>query len=169
MRALLICCWTGLLATSLLLSACATNTGASSDYTLYLMRHAEKVADNSKDPDLTDAGKTRADNIAERLQDKGIRDVWSSDYQRTRETAAPLAKELGLKVKIYDPKDQSKLITQLKKRHQNALIVGHSNTIPELADMLCNCDVAEMEEAEYNRLIVIHMLNGKAELQTLSQ
>lgn len=92
MRALLICFWTGLLVSSLLLTACATHTGSRDDYTFYLVRHAEKVADDSNDPDLTAAGREQAVKIATRLKNKGITDIWSSDYQRTRETAAPPAK-----------------------------------------------------------------------------
>lgn len=169
MHALRMVLWTGLLASSLWLSACASSAGTPGDYTLYLIRHAEKVADGSKDPDLTGAGRERANNIAARLQDKGIRVVWSSDYQRTLDTAAPLAERLGLKVETYDPENQRKLLAQLKKRHLNAVIVGHSNTIPELAQMLCECVVEEMQETEYDRLMVIDIRNGEAELQSLQQ
>lgn len=164
MRALLI----GFIA-SLVLAACATGTSARSDYTLYLVRHAEKVADDSSDPDLTAAGRTRAIELAESLQQKGIRTIWSSDYQRTRETAAPLARQLGLKVRTYDPGEPKELQMQLEKRHESALIVGHSNTIPQLARILCNCKVAAMEETEYDRLIVIRVHAGKVQLQTRRQ
>jgi broad specificity phosphatase PhoE len=164
MRALLICLIAGLM-----LSACASSTHARDEYTLYLVRHAEKVTDGSRDPDLTDAGRARAIKIAARLENKGIEDIWSSDYQRTRETAAALAKELGLEIKIYNPGEQDKLLAQLKERHNNALIVGHSNTIPELARLLCACEVADMEETEYDRLIVVSISNGEVVLQTLKQ
>ena len=164
MRILLI----GLVA-SLLLSACASGTPTGEEYTLYLVRHAEKVADGSRDPDLTDAGRERALEIAARLKNKDIQDIWSSDYQRTRETAAPLAKDLGLEIKIYNPKEQEKLLAQLKESHNNALIAGHSNTIPELARLLCACEVDDMEESEYDRLIVVSINNGKVVLQTLKQ
>lgn len=164
MRALLIC-----FIASLTLTACATNTSVRNDYTLYLVRHAEKVPDDSNDPVLNDAGKARANKLAESLQSKSIRSIWSSDYQRTRETAAPLAKHLRLKVMTYAAGEPEKLQMQLEKRHENALIVGHSNTIPELARILCNCEVADMEETEYDRLIVIVVHNGKAQLQSLTQ
>lgn len=164
-NSLLVC----LVVTCALLSARASNGNPSDDYTLYLVRHAEKVADGSKDPNLTDAGRERADNIAERLQNKGIEDVWSSDYQRTRNTAGPLAAQLGLELEIYNPKNQTEFLTQLQQRHNNALIVGHSNTIPELARMLCQCEVGDMDETEYDRLIVIDVLNGQPKLQSLRQ
>lgn len=169
MRALVICFWAILLATGLFLTACATHTESQDDYTLYLVRHAEKVADGSDDPGLTAVGRVRAVKIAAQLQNKRITEIWSSDYMRTRDTAMPLAKELGIKLEIYDPDVQGKLVTQLQQRHHNALIVGHSDTIPELAGMLCNCEVEEMEETEYDRLIIIRMLNGVAQLQTQSQ
>lgn len=174
MRALLMSFVAGLVLAACAPGVSATGTstaGASarSDYTLYLVRHAEKVADDSHDPDLTAAGRERAAELAESLQQKGIRTIWSSDYQRTRKTAAPLAKQLGLKVRTYDPGEPAALKIQLEKRHESALIVGHSNTIPQLARILCNCKVADMEETEYDRLIVIRVHDSKAELQTLRQ
>ena len=69
---------------------------------VYLVRHAEK-ADTGKDPELTDIGKQRADELARMLKDAGVTHIWSTDYKRTRTTAEPLATRLRLKVEIYDP------------------------------------------------------------------
>ena len=73
-------------------------------FTLYLVRHAEKQADGSNDPALTPAGQQRAQHLAGWLQDKDVGDVWTSDYNRTRSTAAPvLFSRPGLALKFYDP------------------------------------------------------------------
>ena len=156
---LLICC----------LTACTTAPASKDNYKLYLVRHAEKEADGSRDPELTEAGTHRAENLAGWFEDKDIRDVWSSDYKRTHDTAKPTLSKLGLKLKIYDAHDLSALSETLLSNQNNALIVGHSNTTPELARLLCNCDIDDMDDSEYDRLIVVSFDNSGAQVRTLIQ
>ena len=117
--------------------------------TLYLVRHAEKQAGD--DPGLTDAGLQRAANLAILLQDADINHLFSSDYRRTRETAAPLATSLGLDIQIYDPRDLASFAEKLRSLDGNALVIGHSNTTPELAQFLGGRS-EPMPEWEYDRL-----------------
>lgn len=138
-------------------------------YTLYLVRHAEKQLDDSDDPRLTDAGKKRSEQLAKWLRDKDIQDVWSSDFRRTRDTAKPALKQNGLATKLYDPQDQPALVKQLLESQHNALVVGHSNTIPELARLICECTIDDMDESEYDRLIVIAVVDGATMVRTLRQ
>ncbi len=154
-----------------ILACClATPVFAADDvFTLYLVRHAEKQADGSRDPDLTEAGQHRAQQLAAWLKGKSIEDVWSSDYQRTRSTAGPLAGELGLELNIYDPRNQPTLVGHLLGRQSTAMVVGHSNTIPELARQLCECEIADMDESEYDRLIVISIDDAQVHAKTLNQ
>ena len=67
----------------IILATCLAGSvfAADSDdvFTLYLVRHAEKQSDGTRDPDLTMAGMDRAQNLASWLQDKDITDIWSSD------------------------------------------------------------------------------------------
>jgi len=138
-------------------------------FKLYLVRHAEKQADGGRDPALTAQGQQRAVDLAAWLQDKGIADVWSSDYQRTRSTAAPLLSRPGLALKFYHPGELPQLAAALIERRKTALVVGHSNTTPELARMLCECEIADMDETEYDRLIVITVDDDQANATTLNQ
>jgi phosphohistidine phosphatase SixA len=156
---LLVCCFTG-------------NTTANADdgeFTLYLVRHAEKQADGSRDPALTEAGNHRAERLANWLLDKGIMDIWSSDYKRTRDTAEPLLAMIGLELTIYDPGELTLLADKLLDNQVTALVVGHSNTTPELASLLCHCPVAEMDESDYDQLIEISIDGKKTQLKTLQQ
>ncbi len=156
-----------------LLACCfISNTNASDEdanYTLYLVRHAEKQQDGGRDPELTKEGKARSKQLANWFQDKNIKDIWSSDYKRTRDTAQPLVSRLGLKLSVYDPRDLAGLAVKLRKNQRTALIAGHSNTTPELARMLCDCSIEDMDESEYDRLIVISVTSGKTEARTLEQ
>jgi len=147
----------------------AVATDNDSAFTLYLVRHAEKQKNGTRDPQLTKAGTFRAEQLAGWLQDKEIADIWSSDYKRTRGTTKPLLTELGLELTIYDPSDLAVLTEQLRKNGRNAFVVGHSNTTPELARLLCQCAIADMDESEYDRLIVISVTGSKTRVKTLQQ
>ena len=156
-----------------LLAGCLSGISIAHDndsaFTLYLVRHAEKQSDGSLDPELTQAGRDRAEKLANWLQDKDIANIWSSDSTRTRDTAKPLAAKLGLDVGIYNPRDLPALAEQLRSNGHNALVAGHSNTTPELARLLCQCAIADMDESEYDRLIVISVVGEKVHARTLIQ
>lgn len=125
---------------------------AEVDRTIYLVRHAEKQTDGSKDPLLTLIGQQRATNIGQMLKDKNITAIYSSDYNRTRQTAQPLAQLLGITVIIYDPSKLEAFARQLLNRQGNLLIVGHSNTTPGLASLLGAKDFGEIDHSEYHRV-----------------
>lgn len=150
--------FSGLAALALAAAACtggADMSDTDSDtYTLYLVRHAEKQAGD--DPALTEAGTARAETLADLLESEGIEAIWSTDYARTRDTAAPLADRLDLEVRLYDPSDLPGLTEQLKAEAQTALVVGHSNTTPELAEALGGEGGEPIDEPrEYDRLYVL--------------
>jgi len=148
---------------------CTNATDSADSFKLYLVRHAEKQADGSKDPALSDVGMVRAEQLATWFEEKDIKAIWSSDYQRSRDTVAPLAASLGLKLKLYDPRDLPALAKTLLQNRNNALVVGHSNTTPELARLLCQCEIADMDDAEYDRLIVMSVSNNETRVETLWQ
>ena len=142
--------------------------------TVYLVRHAEKVTDGGamvvedpKDPPLTVAGEARAEVLAELLRDAGITQVWSTDYIRTRETAAPLAEALDLEIRLYNPRDLPGFAETLKAQpNEVVLAVGHSNTTPALAEALGgDAGIPIDEKAEYDRLYVIDLREGTSEIR----
>ena len=98
---------------------------------LFLVRHAEKV-DNSRDAALSAAGEARARGLADKLGDAGITAIFNSEYQRTRNTAAPLAAKLKVEPQVHKADDTRGLV-ELLHGQQRALVVGHSNTLPEIA------------------------------------
>ena len=149
------------------LAGCAATSGSDNSFTLYLVRHAEKQADGGRDPLLTEPGQQRAQHLADWFQDKDIEDIWSSDFNRTRSTAEPILSKT--KLRIYDPGNLVSLSKILVKNQHNAIVVGHSNTTPELARLLCLCVIDDMEESEYDRLIMISVNAGKTRVETLQQ
>ena len=126
---------------------------------VFLVRHAEKV-DSSKNPALSPAGKTRATSIARNLEDANIKFVHSTDYLRTKNTAAPIAKKAGLKINLYDAGNLPSLVQKLKRKGGRHLVVGHSNSTPKLAQLLGGEPGPKIHENEYDRLYIISIFKN---------
>lgn len=108
------------------------------------------------DPGLTAAGQQRAQDLAARLKDVQLTKIYSSDYIRTRDTAAPIAATTGLEVIIYNPRELKNFSQKLLKDRGHILVVGHSNTTPELSQLLGGESGEPIVEAtEYDRLYVL--------------
>ncbi|WP_141735087.1 SixA phosphatase family protein [Oligoflexus tunisiensis] len=128
---------------------------ASAFQTLYIVRHAEKV-DDSKDPGLSLQGKKRALDLAMHLRDAGVTSIFVTEYQRTQKTAEPLAEFLGLKPSVA-AKDIPKFAAQLlaDKSSDAALVVGHSNTVPDLVKALGVPVKWQVADTEFDRLVIV--------------
>ena len=124
---------------------------------IYLVRHAEKHTDGDPDPGLTRAGLERAKHLADLLASAGIKRVFSSNYRRTRLTAAPLALANDIDVEFYDPRDLAGFAESLRSLEDNALVVGHSNTTPQLANVLGGDPGPEMDETIYDRVYLVQL------------
>jgi phosphohistidine phosphatase SixA len=131
---------------------------------VYLVRHAEK-ADTGKDPELTEIGRQRADELARMLKDAGVTHIWSTDTKRTRTTAEPLATRLRLKLEIYDPAKLGEFATRLKSIPGRHLVVGHSNTTPGLVQALGGDPGQAMPDTEYDRFYVVTLGSNIATIQ----
>lgn len=132
---------------------------------VFLVRHAEKADDGSRDPALTGPGRERAKTLARVLGDTDLTHVFTSDFRRTRGTAAPTARAHGLKPVLYDATELSGLAERLRATPGRHLVVGHSNTTPEVVRLLGGDPGEPMDEAhEYDRLyvVVLHPGGGAA-------
>ncbi len=126
---------------------------------VYLVRHAEKI-DDSRDPALSNVGKERASLLARMLHDAGVTHLWSTDYLRTQHTAQPLATAAGLAVTSYDPRDLSAFAAKLRSIPGRHLVVGHSNTTPQLVAALGGVPGTPIDDGEYDRLYVVAIVDG---------
>ena len=149
-----------LLSFILLFSLPGTSQKFKSDQTIFLVRHAEKADDGTRDPDLTGIGNRRAQKLATMLKQFDIKKIYSTDYKRTRNTAQPLATALGLPVELYDPRSKE-LIDKLSKMKGNVLIVGHSNSTPTLTNAIIGENkYQQLDEKVYTKLFVLSRVNG---------
>lgn len=114
-------------------------SAAQGTTTIIVVRHAEKAAEPASDPLLNPAGTARAEVLADMLKDAGVQATLSTQFQRTRLTAAPLAAKLGLTNEVIaaqlSPKATADSILA-KHRGHTVLVVGHSNTVPEIVAAL---------------------------------
>ena len=143
---------------ALLLIVLAPAAAIAEPSTIYLVRHGEKAAEG-KDPDLTPQGAQRAQNIAAMLAKTGIAHIFSTPTNRTRQTAQPLAQARGLTVQLYDPKTPQALVAKVHTLSGPVLVVGHSNTLPELVRLFGGQPGADIADNEYDR--VYQLLPGQ--------
>lgn len=128
--------------------------------TIYIVRHAEKATaepNMSSDVQLTEKGKERAEALKEVLKTKKIASVFSTNTIRTKTTAKPVADYFGLSIETYNPKPDSAFIRLLKSKSNNTLVVGHSNTVDDIANLLCGSAVvaADLKDNQYDNLFVV--------------
>jgi broad specificity phosphatase PhoE len=124
--------------------------------TLFLVRHAEKDGTVWEDPGLTPAGTARADELAYILKYVKLDAIYSTPFARTKLTVQPTAEEKGLEVKLYKPNDKGFIKNVLDAYPgKSILIVGHSNTIPRLANELAGrSDFSDLDDATYDNLFI---------------
>ena len=133
--------------------------------TIYLVRHAEKQKDDN--PGLTEAGHDRAAALRDRLAGQAVDHIHSSNYRRTIETADPLSMDREISIRLYDARDLPALAKVIKAEPGTHVVVGHSNTTPELAAILCACETQPMPETEYDRIYEIRLGEGGAAIKTI--
>ena len=121
--------------------------------TVYVIRHLEKA--EGDDPPLTAQGAAGASALATMLDDSGIGAIFSTPTRRTVQTATPLAVQLGLPVTRYDPANVPALIEAARAIPANILVVGHSNTVPDLVAAFGGEKPAAMTEQDYGTVFVV--------------
>ena len=135
---------------------------AAAQQTVFVVRHAER-ADTAAgaaptmaaDPELSDAGRARAESLAAALKDARVVAIFATEFKRTQATAAPLAKALGLQVTTISSKEPAKLIQAVKSAGGNVVVVGHSNTVPAIVKDLGVAAPITVGDAEYDNLFVV--------------
>jgi len=133
----------------------AYTTAQADDQTIYLIRHAEKVADGTRDPVLTDVGNKRAKTYAKYFADKNIKAIYSSNTQRTLQTAAPTAAANGLEIEMYNPGDLEAMADLAMDLGTTIVVVGHSNTTAVLANILMGGELPDLEDHHYDRVYIV--------------
>lgn len=145
---------------NLIILSCILLVFSSCSHSYYIVRHAEKATQEpnmSSDVPLSEQGKKRTEQVKELLKDKKIASIFSTNTIRTKTTAQPTADHFHLATEIYGPRPDSAFITLLKSKKKNTLIVGHSNTVDDVVNMLCGKKevAADLPDSEYNKLFIV--------------
>jgi phosphohistidine phosphatase SixA len=142
------------LALLLLVFALATSV-ISAQPVVVIVRHAEKLATGGNDPDLSPAGRTRAETLGRILKDAKITAIFTSEFKRTQQTAAPTAKEAQVLPTIVPAKDTASLVAKLREATGTVLVVGHADTIPNVLKSLGIHMEINIADDDYTELFVI--------------
>jgi phosphohistidine phosphatase SixA len=168
----------------ILLGLFSQPTFAQDDFkpqTVFLIRHAEREDEPRQDPPLKKEGVARSQELARLLGAAGIKTIITSQFARTRQTAEPLAAKagltatsIGLKSNPASPRQIAEESTRevvnkiLERSGESVLVVGHSNSIPDVIKMLGGDIIPTIDERKFDDLFVVTVYaKGKAKVVQL--
>lgn len=124
--------------------------------TLFIVRHAEKGT--GQNPSINADGQIRADALAHFLERVHLDAIYSSNYNRTIETATPTATNKNIPIKKYNANNIPEFAEELIANYSSktVLIIGHSNTNPALINSLTNTQqYPDIDEKKYDDLFLL--------------
>ena len=131
----------------------------------YFIRHAEK-ADSSKNPNLSEKGLERAQQWKILFSKIDFDGVYSTDFNRTLQTIQPIVADNNRLLKIYNPKMMDVEVFKKETHGKTILIVGHSNTIPNMVNQIIKENkYTDIEENQFGNLYIVTLFEN----QILSQ
>ncbi len=130
--------------------------------TYYLIRHAEKVRTDPNDPNpsLDINGMMRAKRWATYFEPIIIDAAYTSNFMRTKQTINFIAQEKALSPKQYNPNTIYSDEFLKETNNKSVLIVGHSNTIPQLVNKLIGEEKFEDMADDDNSTLFKVTING---------
>lgn len=149
--------------------------------TVVLVRHAEREDEPRQDPPLKKEGVARSQELARLLGAVGIKAIFTSQFARTKQTAEPLATKLGLTPTSFtlksNPSNPRQIAAEstaevtnkiLERAGENVLVIGHSNSIPDVIKMLGGDVVPTIDERKFDDLFIVTVYaKGKAKVVQL--
>ncbi len=137
--------------------------------TVIFARHAEiELPPTSANPGLNDAGVTRAEELAHVVGAAHVTAVFTSALRRTKQTAAPLASRLGLRPAEVPPAGELARRVLASEPGAVIMVVGHSDTVPEMIAALGVAGPPAIGEREFDNLFVVTVAGrGEAALLAL--
>jgi phosphohistidine phosphatase SixA len=139
--------------------------------TIFLVRHAEKITTdpNNKNPQLTEGGEKRALFLAKKLRKQRVSAIYTTDFERTKLTAKPLAEQQKITINSYDAKQLKSLASTILKENlgKKIVVVGHSNTVLETIEALGGKrPIPEITDQAYDYLFTVKVApDGKVDVK----
>jgi phosphohistidine phosphatase SixA len=126
-----------------------------------VIRHAEKESQGD-DPELTISGQDRAIALTRFLRHDKVDAIFVSEFKRTQETAEILAHQREITPVIVKAGDTKALIDKINALPKDAVVVvvGHSNTVPDILAALGVKDKVAIKDQEFNRVFIVTPFAG---------
>lgn len=159
-------------------SSCVTTTSEPTEVstqevvttTYYFIRHAEKDRSDpeNKNPELTEGGQERAQNWMRVFEDVALDAVYSTNYNRTQQTAAPTAQSKSLEVRSYNPRTLNDSTFSADTQGKKVLVVGHSNTTPSFVNAVLGTKTyPSIDDSNNGNLYIVRVQGDQKEAQIL--
>lgn len=131
--------------------------------TILFVRHTDTdVFAQGDNPGLNAQGLARAEDLADFVQDidviAGVDAIYASEFKRTQQTAAAIARRLELEVDIGNPYEVEPFMADVLREHKGeiVLIVTHSDAIAPLIEELHGSkNVPEIAADEYDNFYIV--------------
>lgn len=127
--------------------------------TVILIRHADRTPDGTPDPpgpSLNDKGMARSRKLVHVLSKAGIQAIYTSQFTRSKMTAKPFSmKHSDLPLVRLDEAAELKDHILAHRVGQTVLVVGHSDTVPELIKLLGGPSLPIIDDCEFDNLFVL--------------
>ena len=147
----------------------AGSANAAGQQVVFLVRHAERAASPAPappagnmsmiaaadDPPLSPAGQERATRLAAILRSSDIKQIFTTELLRTRQSAGPAAQGMHVEITQVPAKNLDALVAQIRQATGNTLVVGHSNTVPDILKRLGVKDDVTIADTEYDNLFIV--------------
>ena len=129
--------------------------------TVYIVRHAERL-DASPNSPLSPAGHARASTLAHVLRSERIRAVFVTEFVRTRQTGARVAAQANVTPTQYPANNPQSVANTIATQHagERVLVVGHSNTVDDIAAALGAPGLSDLAENQFDRLFVVNRVGA---------
>ena len=150
--------------TLVLLTPFLVNFAAAQPSQVIVVRHAERALEPAGDPSLSSEGHQRAELLAETLSATGIRTIITTHFRRTNETAAPLAKRMGVTPTVLTIRRGelqahiAEVVAEVRKTSGTVLVVGHSDTVADIVAALSSSRPTKLCETSFANLFVVTRL-----------
>jgi broad specificity phosphatase PhoE len=155
--------WLAALAAAIAIALAIWLVASASTTTIIVMRHAEKAMLPAEDPLLSTEGAARAESLVRMFgqapEEFRIQAIFVSEFRRTQDTVRPLANRLGVPVIVVPAADTALVAERARDEYRGGrvLVVGHSNTVPEIVEKLSGHKTPPMSESEYGIVYVVSL------------
>jgi phosphohistidine phosphatase SixA len=149
-----------------LTSGCAA---VVAQHPIYLVRHAERAEMPKDDPPLSETGRARAAALADALSAARIATIITTQLLRTQQTGEAVALRSDARtIKVPAVRGElaahvAAVVAEAKRARARApvLVVGHSNTVSEVAAALGAAKLPALCETSFSHLWILGGVDGE--------